>query len=130
MISDKMRTLAFNHMNKWLGEVDIIPYRYSIYFIDRERKYWYFQYENDGTLWWRYNFFTDFFNIFSMEIQDYETILGEWVEEKLNLSNIKVRPVKTNFCLVDEVLNYKVKVTAGHFGDTPGKIEDILNNID
>jgi hypothetical protein len=32
--------------------------------------------------------------------------------------------------LVDEVLNYKVKVTAGHFGDTPGKIEDILNNID
>jgi hypothetical protein len=30
----------------------------------------------------------------------------------------------------DEVLNYKVKVTAGHFGDTPGKIEDILNNID
>jgi hypothetical protein len=37
---------------------------------------------------------------------------------------------KTDFCLVDEVLNYKVKVTAGHFGDTPGKIEDILNNID
>jgi hypothetical protein len=65
-----------------------------------------------------------------MEIQDYETILGEWVEEKLNLSNIKIKPVKTDFCLVDEVLNYKVKVTAGHFGDTPGKIEDILNNID
>jgi hypothetical protein len=117
-------------MNKWLGEVDIIPYRYSVYFIDRERKYWYFQYENDGTLWWRYHFFMDFFNIFSMEIQDYETILGEWVEEKLNLSNIKIKPVKTDFCLVDEVLDYKVKVTAGHFGDTPGKIEDILNNID
>jgi hypothetical protein len=51
-------------------------------------------------------------------------------QKKLNLSNIKIKPVKTDFCLVDEVLNYKVKVTAGHFGDTPGKIEDILNNID
>ena len=50
-----------------LSNAEIIPYNNSIWFIDREEKYWYFELEKNGNLYWRYSFFNNFFKIFSME---------------------------------------------------------------
>ena len=47
-----------------LSNVEIIPYKDSIWFIDREKEYWYFEFEKSGRLWWRYYFFDTFFNKF------------------------------------------------------------------
>ena len=83
-VSDRLKQLIFKQLYKELGNAEIIPYNDSIWFIDREEKYWYFEFENTGTLYWRYSFFPSFFTIFSLEREDFEPILSSWVEEVLN----------------------------------------------
>ena len=90
-----------------LSKVEIIPYNDSIWFIDREEKYWYFELEKNGNLYWRYAFFNDFFKVFSMERNQFEPIISEWVED---------------------VLNHKVVTTVRRSSDAWGKVEDVLNH--
>ena len=127
-ISNKLKDIIFKKLNKELSNVEIIPYNDSIWFIDRENKYWYFEYEKNGTLWWKYSFFDDFFVWFSVERHDFEPIISEWVEEVLNC---KVNTLHTGFSAfftaVEEVLNCKVNTTGemnliAHF-----MVEEVLN---
>ena len=128
MVSDRIKNIIFKQLYKELSKVEIIPYRDSIYFIDRENKYWYFEYEKSGKLWWRYDFFTNFFIIFSLESNDYEKIMGEWVEEVLNY-----KVTSTNFGgeliypLVGEVLNCKVTSTIGNVAKVFPTVNQVLN---
>ena len=112
MVSEKLKNIIYKRLNKELGHVEIIPYKDSIFFIDRENKYWYFEFDKSGTLWWRYSFFENFFLIFSLENEEYKTILGDWVEEVLNC---KVSTTGVFHYLrhlqVEEVLNCKVSTT-------------------
>jgi len=128
MISNKLKKIIFDKLYDDLKQVEIIPYKDSIWFIDRENKYFYFEYQKDGVLWWRERFFTKFFHLFSMEHEEYKWIIAEWVEEVLNC---KVKT--TNNCfgfpnlLVEEVLNCKVKVSHRISIDMGKKVEEVLN---
>jgi hypothetical protein len=108
--------------------VEIIPYRDSIWFIDRENEHWYFEYQTSGTLWWRYNFFEDFFKLFSLESNVYQSIISEWVEEILNH---KVETTKRLHLVtrkrVETVLNYKVETTQDFDGTLGSSVETVLN---
>jgi hypothetical protein len=65
--------------------VSIIEYNGSIWFIDAKSKYWYLElYKKTKTLWWRLDFFEDFFTLFGMEQREFVQIIIEWVEEVLN----------------------------------------------
>ncbi len=127
-ISDKFKKFIFKKLYKDLSNVEIIPYKDSIWFIDRENEHWYFEYEKSGTLWWRYYFFEDFFKLFSLESNVYQSIISEWVEEVLN------HKVETTYllqqgerCQVEEVLNHKVETT--QWSAIPGafQVEEVLN---
>ena len=68
MISDKLKNLIFKKLYKHLSSVEIIHYDDCIWFIDRETKFWYFNYHTlENKLWWRGAFFFDFFFLFSMD---------------------------------------------------------------
>ena len=84
MVSERLKQLIFKQLYTELGNVEIIPYKDSIWLIDREKEHWYFEFETSGRLWWRYYFFNSFFTIFSLEPKDFEPILASWVEEVLN----------------------------------------------
>ena len=150
MVTDKLKQIIFKQLYKELSNVEIIHYKNSIYFIDRENKYWYFEYEKSGNLWWRYNFFTNFFLIFSLEPNDYQKVMGDWVEEVLNcrvsttnrnvcaptypveeVLNCRVSTTNSHFLnlisLVEEVLNCRVSTTKGHLRNRYGKVEEVLN---
>jgi hypothetical protein len=105
-ISDKLKKFIFKKLHKDLSNVEIILHKDSIWFIDRENKHWYFEFEKSGILWWRYYFFEDFFKIFSLESNVYKSIISEWVEEVLNH---KITTTKFKELLeekeVEEVLN-------------------------
>ena len=102
----KLKQYIFNKLYKRLSNAEIIPYNNSIWFIDREERYWYFELENNGTLYWRYGFFPNFFMIFSMERDQFEPIISEWVEEVLNHKVCKTLPdTTTKWDLVEDVLN-------------------------
>ena len=109
--------------------MEIISHNDSIWFIDVEEKYWYFEFEKSGRLWWRYYFFDTFFKPFSLLQTDYEWILASWVEEVLNH---KVSTTEKNFFhfngRVEEVLNHKVTTTQLDFGHGNLKVEEVLNH--
>ena len=129
MISDRLKKFIFRKLYDDLSHVEIISFKNSIWFIDREEKFWYFELQSDGTLWWRYQFFSDFFILFSLERDDYQSILARWVEEVLNS-----RVYRTDYfqnhqvSTVEEVLNSKVHTT--HFGASvcADQVEEVLNS--
>ena len=128
MVSEKLKQVIFKKLYMDLEGVEIIPYKDSIYFIDREKKYWYFEYEKKGKLWWRYDFFSKFFLLFCLNTNDYERVMGEWVEEVLNCkvsSTVKAR--FHAYTMVEEVLNCKVSSTGTGYFERHLQTEEVLN---
>ena len=83
--NEKFKSLIKKKLTKDLSHSEIIlGHDGSIWLIDRKNTYWYLEFEKSGKLWWRYQFFTDFFKFFSMERSEYEPIIVEWVEDVLN----------------------------------------------
>ena len=129
MIPDRLKKIIFRKLYNDLSHVEIIPFNNSIWFVDRDEKYWYFELQKDGTLWWRYQFFSDFFILFSLERDDYQSILAEWVEEVLN-SRVHTTVYEEEFSMaqVEEVLNSRVDTTTSHSGSITYEVEEVLNS--
>jgi hypothetical protein len=64
----------------------------SLWFIDREKKYWYLELVKTGKLYWRYQFFTEFFDMYSIDREVYEPIIKEFVELVLNCGVTSTKP--------------------------------------
>jgi hypothetical protein len=127
-IDDRLKRIIFKKLAKDLSYVEIIPYEDSIWFIDRDKKYWYFQFEDNGTLWWRYDFFEQFFQAFSLERVDYEPLIKEWVEQVLK-RKVTTSSAHTPSQLesVEQVLKRKVTISIPSAWLFGMKVEDVLN---
>ena len=128
-INDRLKKFIFKKLAQDFYHVEVIPYKGSIWFIDRNDKYWYLELENNGHLWWRYDFFNRFFQAFSLERIDYESLIAEWVEDVLNHKVITT--MVTHYRLhrkVEDVLNHKVITTRGCWDMISSTVEDVLNH--
>ena len=94
-IDDKLKKFIFKRLAKDLSHVEVITFEVtgSIWFIDRDEKYWYLQLYKNGDLWYRMDFFENFFSMFSLEESDYEPIIKEWAEQALNRNVRGLLPV-------------------------------------
>ena len=151
MVSDRLKKFIFDKLYKELSHLEIIPYENSLFFIDRKEKYWYLEYKKNGALYWRWQFFPKYFNLFSLEEDEFEPIISEWVEEVLNCKvvipefhealntaafeevlNCKVVTPTTQIYsvqhLVEKVLNCKVDRTIIGFMVLEGLLEEVLNS--
>jgi hypothetical protein len=128
-MNERLKKIVFKKLYDDLSQVEIIRHGDSIWFINRENKYWYFEYEKEGTLWWRYQFFTDFFKLFCLERGQFELVISEWVEEVLNCK--VTTPVWRNGPMgatVEEVLNCKVITPLFTVSQSVLLVEKVLNN--
>jgi hypothetical protein len=127
-INKRLKRIIFNKLYKDLSHVEIIYYEDSIWFIDRNEKYWYIEFEKNGKLWWRESFFINFFTFFSMERPEFEPLIGEWVEDVLNRKVVSTDG-KIFGCGkgVEDVLNRKVVSTPSSTPSEVGSVEDVLN---
>ena len=124
-----LKKIVFKKLNQDLSKVEIIvAENKSIWFIDRANKYWYFELEKSGKLWWRYEFFTDFFPLFCLEVNEFQPLLSEWVEGILNrgvsaTGDLGMKRIAT----VEGVLNLWVSSTQTMSWESLIPVEDILN---
>jgi len=128
-MNERLKKLIFRKLYEDLSQVEIIHYDESIWFIDRKKKYWYFEYDKSGILYWRYRFFSEFFKIFSLDkVDEYQPIICEWVEEVLNC---KVYTPKLKCWrlveMVEEVLNCKVHTPCLFCINHSNRVEEVLN---
>jgi hypothetical protein len=129
MISDKLNKIIYKKLYSDLSCVEIIPYEDYIWFIDREKKYWYFRYgKSDGKLLWRYSFFEYFFRFFTIDNSEYTSVLSSWVEEVLNHKVNKVLSNRFGQRVdVEDVLNCTVSKTKRWNSPRNMEVEDVLN---
>lgn len=143
-MNPRLKKIIFDKLNDDLSKAEIIvAENKSIWFVNRANKYWYYELEKSGKLWWRYEFFTDFFILFCLEVNEFQPLLSEWVEGVLNCGVSTTEIVKNNRWYlvegvlnhgyrkgsrkVDEVLNHKV-VTTEYCGIIPScDLEEVLN---
>ena len=117
MISNRIKNLIFEFLLKDLTKVEIIYYRDSIWFIDRENRYWYFEYHKvDKHLWWRWSHFTTALTMFSMEAEKEQYLLGELV----NMILTKKQKLETKY-------PNKIFKTVGSVLNFEDKVEEVLN---
>ena len=128
---DKFKQGFINQIEKELNKCEIIynPNTKGIWFVNREEKYWYLEYKVESNyLWWRYEFFKSYTDLFSMDDKVFEKVISEWVEETLNC-----KVLTTHLCIlqqlnrVEATLNCKVVTTGFKLIDLNIKVEDTLN---
>ena len=128
MITDKFKKIIFDKLTLDLSKVDIIFYDDSLWFIDRENKYWFLELQKGGRLYWRWDFFDHFFLLFTMERDEYEPLIKEWVESVLNCG-VTTTVVEFNDFItqVESVLNCGVTTTTEKQLQEKGMVESVLN---
>ena len=129
-MNPRLKQIIKNKLSEDFSSVSIIDYNGSIWFIDAKSKYWYLElYKKTKTLWWRLDFFEDFFILFGMEQREFVPIIIEWVEEVLN-SRVYItkvwRGIDSNG--VEEVLNGEVVSTQGTPGSFRMEVEEVLKS--
>jgi hypothetical protein len=129
-MNSRLKQIIKNKLSEDLSLVSIIEYNGSIWFIDAKSKYWYLElYKKTKTLWWRLDFFEDFFLLFSMEQNEFVPIISEWVEEVLNGKIVSIpRCGAASKRRVEEVLNCEVVSTGSQLGSGWGLVEEVLNS--
>jgi hypothetical protein len=80
----RIKKRIFDKLYNDLKDAEIIDCKDSIWFVDRDKEYWYLEYKKSGKLYWMTDFFDNFFLLFSMEQDEYEQVIADWVEEVLN----------------------------------------------
>lgn len=128
-MNPRLKNIIKNKLSEDLSSVSIINYNGSIWFIDSKSKYWYLElYKKTKTLWWRLDFFEEFFILFSMEQREFVPIIIEWVEEVLN-SRVYItkvwRGIDSNG--VEEVLNGEVVSTIAEADVIVASVEEVFN---
>jgi hypothetical protein len=113
MISVRLKEVIYKKLYNDLSQVEIIHYKDEIWFIDRNLKSWYFMYKTfNNMLWWRLQYFNNFFVMFSLTEDEFVTVLSSWVEEVLNHKvDTTRRTIDKNLMRVREVLNHRVVTT-------------------
>lgn len=95
-MTDRLKEFIFKKLSDDLSHAEVILHRGNIWFIDRENKYWYFEFQESGRLFWRWGFFYDFFKLFDMNKDEYEPLITEWFETTIN-REITVTKTAWNF---------------------------------
>jgi hypothetical protein len=139
MFSDRLKKLIVEYLLKDLMPVEIIYYKDSIWFIDRERRYWYFEYhKEDKHLWWRWSHFQSALTMFSLNGEEHQYLFGELVNMILNKkqkleTKYPDKVFKTvgsifNFKEgVEEVLNFEVNTTSVQYLSRFRRVDEVLN---
>ena len=125
-----LKKIVFRKLNQDLSKVEIIlSENQSIWFIDRANKYWYFELEKSGKLWWRYEFFTNFFPLFCLEIDEFQPLLSEWVEGILNRGvSSTSNPGANAYDQVEGILNSGVSATGDLGMERIATVEKIFDS--
>ena len=128
---EKFKQGFIKQIEKELNKCEIIynPNTKGIWFVNREEKYWYLEYKVDTNyLWWRYDYFRMFMELFCMDSEVFQKLISEWVENKLN-GKVDSTTSKGLILkgMVEDTLNCKVDTTRYERTPIEWRVEETLN---
>lgn len=95
MIDEIVKQSIFNLLFDDMDGAEVIDLGKSIWVINKETRYWYFEYQTDTkNLWWRYDFFLSYLSPFGMNKVCYQDIFSEFFNYFLNQKEFDSTEVK------------------------------------
>ena len=128
-LSEKLKKLLIRDIEEINSKCQIYynPNTKSIWFINPETKFWYFEYSLDGDLWWRYTGFNIFKDLYRMDDKTFDDIISEWVEEALNCKVVgTLSMLNPPEGTVEETLKCKVLTTSFSTYISNNRVEETL----
>lgn len=126
----RVKRIIVNKLYEDLAEVELIPYRDSIWFINKKEKRWIFQYQKEGHLFWSRDFFQSFFRLFSLDWAIYEPVILEWAETILNYENFcdhfKIKNIDRSK-INNNSENFKYKIESYHLRPGRSRVDEIIS---
>ena len=94
--SEKFKKLIFKKISCDLADTIYHPHGQEIWIINFDTKEWFFEYHNDGQLWYNQKLFSVYLPLFSLSNSENQKILKSWFENNLNLTVNKIARKNSN----------------------------------
>lgn len=133
--NEKFKKLFFKKLNRDLSDAIYHPHGQEIWIINFETKEWFFEYQNNGQLWYNQKIFSVNLPLFSLNNSENQKLLKNWFESRLKLTVNKISRKNSNMdYYIDGIMknnNYKwsFKERYGFSYNTVKQYLDLKSNI-
>lgn len=121
---EKIQKLVFNKINRTLHNAIYHPHGREIWIINFDTKEWFFEYQNNGQLWYNQKIFSTNLPLFSLTNAENQKIIKNWFERTLNLTVNKISRKNSNMdyyldgIIKDDKYKWSIKERFGFSYDT------------
>jgi hypothetical protein len=131
---EKIQNLAFDKLNRDLYNTIYHPHGQEIWIINFNTKEWFFEYHNDGQLWYNQKIFSVNLPLFSLTNSENQKILKTWFEKTLKLTVNKISRKNSNMdyyidgIIKDDKYKWSIKERFGFSYNTVKEYLDLKSN--
>lgn len=106
--SEKLKKLVFDKITCDLSNTTFHPHGQEIWIINFDTKEWFFEYHNDGQLWYNQKLFSVYLPLFSLTNSENQKFIKYWFETSLKLTVNKIARKNSNMdYYIDGIINDK-----------------------
>ena len=126
---DELKQMIFTIFNTQVKDADFYKHNDSTWLIFTNKKKWVFELTEEGTLWYNYYFFKNFFELLSLDVIENQNYITEWVEYtiqnvvKHTRNGFEYRPIS-----VEETIQNGVKETKHNPIEDSLAMEEVIQN--
>lgn len=131
---EKIQNLSFDKLNRDLYNTIYHPHGQEIWIINFNTKEWFFEYHNDGQLWYNQKIFSVNLPLFSLTNSENQKILKTWFEKTLKLTVNKISRKNSNMdyyidgIIKDDKYKWSIKERFGFSYNTVKEYLDLKSN--
>jgi hypothetical protein len=128
-MNNKLKKIIFDLIDTKTKGVDTYHHNGSMWLIFTDQKKWVIEFTKQGTLWYNFNFFQQFFRYLSLDVIENQHYITEWVECILQNGVGYASPTgEWEPVRVEDTIQNGVKETDFHTGNLLYDVEDTIQN--
>lgn len=133
--SEKLQKLVFSKLNRDLHNTIYHPYGQEIWIINFDTKEWFFEYQNNGQLWYNQKIFNVYLPLFSLTNSENQKMIKYWFENTLNLTVNKISRKNSNMdyyidgIIKDNKYKWSLKERFGFSYDTVRRYLNLKSHV-